>query len=191
VVSGTNNRIPEALPCGPAPVSVGPPTGIYKAVPATPDVAGYLNVETRTAVQSIDNGLEGAVLLDGGAGNVAMHADAFGRRADDYRIPRYPYLFPPNPADFPNATQPAAFNGKQPNSALGNTGESLACRAYGLPKFSKKIFYQLTTLNWKVPDEKVERRHDLTSFLKTSPLRVSGLTTSCSTIAPMASSSSA
>jgi len=125
IVSATNNRIPEALPCGPAPVPAGPPAGIYKALPPTPDVPGCLNVETRTAVQSVDNGLEGAVLLDGGAGNFAMHADAFGRRADDYRIPSYPYLFPPNPADFPNATQPGAFNGKQPNSALHNSGESL------------------------------------------------------------------
>ena len=122
VVSGTNNRIPEALPC--AAVSASAPANIYKAAPVT-DTAGCLNVETRTAVQSVDNGLEGAVLLDAGAGNVAMHADAFGRRADDYRIPSYPYLFPPNPADFPNATQPAAFNGRQPNSALHNSGESL------------------------------------------------------------------
>jgi iron complex outermembrane receptor protein len=124
VVSATNNRIPEALPCGPAPAPAGPP-GIYKAVPPIPDVPGCLNVETRTAVQSVDNGLEGAVLLDGGAGNVAMHADAFGRRADDYRIPKYPYLFPPDPAEAPGATQPGAFNGKQPNSALRNSGESL------------------------------------------------------------------
>jgi iron complex outermembrane recepter protein len=125
IVSATNNRIPEALPCGPAPVPAGPPTGIYKAVPASADLPGCLNVETRTAVQSVDNGLEGAVLLDGGAGNVAIHADAFGRRADDYRIPSYPYLVPPDPAEAPGATQPGAFNGKQPNSALHNSGESL------------------------------------------------------------------
>jgi iron complex outermembrane recepter protein len=125
VVSATNNRIPEALPCSPASAPAGPPAAIYKAVPATPDVPGCLNVETRTAVQSVDNGVEGAVLLDGGAGNVAMHADAFGRRADDYRIPSYPYPFPPNPAEAPGATQPGAFNGKQPNSALHNSGESL------------------------------------------------------------------
>jgi iron complex outermembrane receptor protein len=125
VVSATNNRIPEALPCSAAPVPAGPPTSIYKAVPASTEVAGCLNVETRTAVQSVDNGLEGAVLLDGGAGNVAMHADAFGRRAADYRIPSYPYLFPPDPAEAPGATQPGAFSGKQPNSALRNSGESL------------------------------------------------------------------
>jgi iron complex outermembrane receptor protein len=70
----------------------------------------------------VDNGLEGAVVVDGGGGNVAIQADAFGRRADDYRIPQYPYLTIP---DVPGATQPGAFNGKQPNSALRNSGESL------------------------------------------------------------------
>jgi iron complex outermembrane recepter protein len=92
IVSATNNRIPEALPCGPAQVSAGPPTGIYKAVPASADLPGCLNVETRPAVQSVDNGLEGAALLDAGAGNVAMHADAFGRRADDYTAPLLKYI---------------------------------------------------------------------------------------------------
>ena len=48
-------------------------------------------------------------MLDAGAGNFAFHADAFGRRADDYRIPRYPYL-PPRDQTLP-------FNGRQPNSA--------------------------------------------------------------------------
>ena len=57
---------------------------------------------------SVDNGLDGAVLLDAGAGNFAFHADAFGRKRDDYRIPRYPYLTAPDPADAPNATQPGA-----------------------------------------------------------------------------------
>ena len=46
------------------------------------------------------------MLLDAGKGNFAFHADAFGRRADDYRIPSYPYLFPPDPAPFVNGTQP-------------------------------------------------------------------------------------
>jgi len=125
IVSGTNNRIPEALPCGPPSLPAGPPAGIYKALPPSADQQGCVNVETRTAATSVDNGLEGAALLDAGAGHFAMHADAFGRRADDYRIPRYPYLFPPDPADFPGATQPGAFNGRQPNSALRNGGESL------------------------------------------------------------------
>jgi iron complex outermembrane receptor protein len=54
-----------------------------------------------------------------------MHADAFGRTVQDYRIPSYPYLPPPNPADAPNATQPGNFNGHQPNSAAQSNGQSV------------------------------------------------------------------
>src|SRR3954447_11544778 len=90
VVSGTNNRIPDALPdCGAAQ-------------------PGCVTAETRTAVSSVDRGVEGGVLLDAGGGNVAIHADAFGRKAGDYSVPSYPYLF--------DATKP--FNGRQPNSAV-------------------------------------------------------------------------
>ena len=85
VVSATNNRIPERLPC-PAPCVTG---------------------EMRGAATTVDNGLEGGVLIDAAAGNVAVHVDAFGRKADDYRIPSYPYLFVPG----------LPFNGRQPNSA--------------------------------------------------------------------------
>ncbi len=35
----------------------------------------------RGAATTVDNGLEGGVLLDAAAGNVAIHADAFGRKA--------------------------------------------------------------------------------------------------------------
>src|SRR6266536_2460958 len=124
VVSATNNRIPEALPCAP-PLPATPSAGVYKALPASADQQGCVNVETRTAATSVDKGLEGAALLDAGGGNFAIHADAFGRRADDYGIPKYPYLVPPNPAEVPRATQPNQFNGKQPNSALQNSGESV------------------------------------------------------------------
>ena len=65
VVSSTNNRIPDRFPCG----------------------APCARFETRGAATSGDNGLEGGVLADAAAGNVAVHADAFGRTADDYRIP--------------------------------------------------------------------------------------------------------
>ena len=41
-------------------------------------------------------------------GNVAFHGDIYGRKADDYRIPGYPYLF--------DQTRPV--NGRQPNSSL-------------------------------------------------------------------------
>ncbi|MBV9557433.1 MAG: TonB-dependent receptor [Pseudolabrys sp.] len=100
VVETSNNRIPSALPQRP------------------------LVTEFRGNASSVDTGANGAVLLDAGGGNFAVHADAFGRTANDYRVPHYPYLTPPGPAA-PNATQPGAFNGKQPNSSLRSTGESL------------------------------------------------------------------
>jgi iron complex outermembrane receptor protein len=93
VVNVENNRIPTALP--PRPV--------------TGEVFG--------AFSSVDRGREGGLLLDAGAGNVAMHADVHGRNARDYRIPGYPYLFPPDPAP--------EVNGRQPNSAARSNGWSL------------------------------------------------------------------
>jgi iron complex outermembrane receptor protein len=92
VVEVDNNRIPTWIP----------PRGVL--------------TELKAGATSVDNGLEGAVLLDAGKGNFAFHADAFGRNADDYRIPSYPYLFPPDPAPI--------VNGRQPNSALRTNGES-------------------------------------------------------------------
>src|SRR5260221_9218851 len=101
VVETTNNRIPSWIP------------------------ARGFGAEIRGAGTSVDNGIDGAVLLDGGGGNIAVHADAFGRKADDYRVPSYPYLVPPDPATAPNATQPGAFNGRQPNSSLRSDGQSV------------------------------------------------------------------
>src|SRR5215510_7034767 len=114
VVSATNNRIPDALPvCAAAPFqNYGLPT---KAPLANATSAPCLTAETRTAVSSVDRGTEGAILLDAGGGNFAVHADAFGRRSSDYSIPSYPYLFVPG--------QP--FNGRQPNSAAQADGASL------------------------------------------------------------------
>ena len=76
-----------------------------------------VDVEMRGASTSVDNGLEGGVLLDAGAGNFAFHADAFGRRADDYRVPRYPYLAPPEL----RSRRSRRFNGRQPNSRRAPT----------------------------------------------------------------------
>jgi iron complex outermembrane receptor protein len=84
-----------------------------------------VSFETRGAATTVDNGLEGGVLLDAGGGNFAIHADAYGRKADDYRIPSYPYLTPPNPIEAPRATQPNAFNGRQPNSAARTDGGAI------------------------------------------------------------------
>lgn len=115
IVSATNNRIPDALPsCATAQPfrSYGLPT---KAPLANVGSPGCITAETRTAVSSVDRGIEGAVLLDAGGGNFAVHADAYGRKAGDYSIPSYPYLTDP--------TLP--FNGRQPNSASRADGGSI------------------------------------------------------------------
>jgi iron complex outermembrane recepter protein len=114
VVSATNNRIPEALPsCASPPFqSYGLPA---KAPLANAQSSPCVNVETRTAVSSVDRGVDGGILLDTGAGNFAFHADAFGRKASDYDIPSYPYLF--------DHTRPV--NGRQPNSAMQADGASI------------------------------------------------------------------
>jgi iron complex outermembrane receptor protein len=101
VVEATNNRIPTYIP------------------------GRGVGAEFRGAGTSVDSRLDGAALIDLGAGNFAMHADAFGRTAQDYRVPSYPYLIPPDPAEAPNATQPGNFNGRQPNSKMHSSGESI------------------------------------------------------------------
>jgi len=63
VVSATNNRIPEAL---------------------TP---GGFSARFKGGASSVDSGLDGATSLDASGSNVAIHADAYTRRAGDYRIP--------------------------------------------------------------------------------------------------------
>jgi iron complex outermembrane receptor protein len=116
VVNATNNRIPEALPCPPQaqPRTYGMPV---KAIGPAAMAGPCLKYEVRGAFNSVDNGLDGAVVLDTGAGNFAFHADAFGRRADDYRIPSYPYL-PPRDQTLP-------FDGRQPNSSHRSDGQSI------------------------------------------------------------------
>jgi iron complex outermembrane receptor protein len=101
VVETTNNRIPTSIP------------------------RRGISAEVHGAGTSVDNGIDGAALLDAGAGNFAVHADVFGRKADDYRVPHYPYLNAPDPAAAPNATQPGNFNSRQPNSSSQSSGESV------------------------------------------------------------------
>jgi iron complex outermembrane receptor protein len=124
VVETTNNRIPEALPCR-TPAAPLPNSLITKAPAAPPADPGCVSAELRGAATSVDNGLSGAFLLDTGKDNFAFHADAFGRKGDDYRVPSYPYLVPPDPVTAPRATQPNQFDGKQPNSSLHTDGYSL------------------------------------------------------------------
>src|SRR5436309_4512417 len=90
VVSATNNRIPDALPCRDnAPLSAYGASPLITKAPAAPSYgpAPCVSFETRGAAMTVDNGLEGGALLDAGGGNFAIHADAYGRKADDFRIP--------------------------------------------------------------------------------------------------------
>src|SRR6266481_2784336 len=114
IVSATNNRIPDALPvCTAAPFQTyGLPA---KAPLAGAQAPACTTVETRTAVSSVDRGVDGGILLDTGGGNFAFHADAYGRKSSDYNIPGYPYLF--------DQTRPV--NGRQPNSAAQADGASI------------------------------------------------------------------
>ncbi len=105
VVSSSNNRIPEAMPC----------------LPAVAMSKGCAQFETRTAFSSVDSGVEGAMLADVGARNFAFHGDMYGRNARDTGIPSYPYLTPPDPL----ATQRSNFNGRQPNSQSRSDGGSV------------------------------------------------------------------
>src|SRR5438105_6302636 len=114
LVSATDNRIPDAFP----PCRDAGPLSTYGLVTKAPPIASRqdcVNFESRTAASSVDNGLEGAGLLDAASGNYASRADAFGHRAGDYRIPSYPYRFEPG----------RPFDGKQPNSRLHTDGESV------------------------------------------------------------------
>jgi iron complex outermembrane receptor protein len=100
VVESNNNRIPTAIP------------------------SRGISTEFRGGASSADSATDGAVLLDAGGGNFAVHADAFGRSTQNYRVPHYPYLTAPDAVRMPNATQPGAFDGRQPNSSSRSTGQS-------------------------------------------------------------------
>jgi len=63
VVSANNGRIPTSIP------------------------ANGVTFQARGGLNSVSNGKDGAVLLDTGGGNLALHLDAFKRSAGDYRIP--------------------------------------------------------------------------------------------------------
>lgn len=96
VVNAENNRIPTAIP--------------QRGIAA----------EARGAVTTVDRGREGAVLLDAGAGNFALHADLWGRNSGDYKIPSYPYLFPEPPAPLVHRWQPNSAHESNGNSVGGS-----------------------------------------------------------------------
>ena len=79
VVNAVNNRIPTAIP-----------------------VNGIL-VETRGGFSTVDEGRNGAAIVEAGSGNFVVHADTFARSANDYRIP----------------------HGRQANTSLESEGYSL------------------------------------------------------------------
>jgi iron complex outermembrane receptor protein len=64
VVNAVNGRVPEVVP----------PRG--------------LSIETRGGLTSVDGGADGAFKATSGAGNFAVHADAFSRHAGDYDTPQ-------------------------------------------------------------------------------------------------------
>ncbi|AEI02221.1 TonB-dependent receptor protein [Afipia carboxidovorans OM5] len=113
VVSAVNNRIPDALPCNP----ITPAQTWGYAVKAPPSGnGGYCgSFESRMGYSSIDNGREGAVLLDAATSNFAIHADGFGRKTDDYGVPNSPYRFEPG----------HPFNGTQANTGTRSYGGSV------------------------------------------------------------------
>ena len=116
VVSSTNNRIPDALPCGPFASAQSLAKRQGAAVERRP--AGLHDVELRGAVSSVDNGREGGVLLDTGAGNFAFHADAFGRRPTITEFPSYPYL---DAASFRSRRSPAdSMDGSRTRATRSN-----------------------------------------------------------------------
>lgn len=135
VVVATDNRIPDALPC--APSLAASQTGCFSA-------------EVRGALSSVDRGREGGVLLDAGAGSFVFHADGFARGTDNYRVPSYPYIVAPDPAELPFATQPAAFNGRQPNSWTGSNEASVG-GSYLFPGGYNGIAYVRTDNIYGIP----------------------------------------
>lgn len=114
VVAATNNRIPDALPsCAAAPFQTyGLPV---KAPLASAQTSPCVTAETRTSFDSVNRGVEGGILLDGGGNNFAVHADAYGRNTSDYYIPAYPYLL----------DNTRLVGNHQPNSATRSDGASI------------------------------------------------------------------
>lgn len=100
VVNATNQRIPDVIPR-------------YGA-----------NAELRGGLGSVDRSFDGAFKVTAGAGNFAVHADAFGRRAEDYMTP----------------------NGRQFNSFVNNHGFSTGGSLIGREGFVGVAYTQFNAL---------------------------------------------
>jgi iron complex outermembrane receptor protein len=105
VVNAINGRIPEIVP----------PRGF--------------SIETRGGLTSVDNGADGAFKVTAGAGNFAVHADAFRRHAGDYDTPR----------------------GKEPNTFVDNDGYSVGGSFVGRNGFVGLSFTRYNAL-YGIPD---------------------------------------
>src|SRR5262249_672541 len=113
VVSASNNRIPEASPCGAVtPVQT---YGLPAKAPPIPFAQPCVTGELRSGVSTVDNGRETGAIVEAGGQDVAVHADGYWRRTDDYRVPSNPFLLDP--------TRP--FNGRQRNTFTESEGGSI------------------------------------------------------------------
>lgn len=125
VVSASNDRIPEIIP-----------------------PAGF-SFETRGGLNSVDRGKDGGFKVTAGAGNFAVHADAFARSAEDYNTP----------------------HGRQLNSFVESDGFSLGTSLVGRAGFIGVSFTRFNSL-YGIPAE--EARIDMTQdkFQSRGELRV-------------------
>lgn len=65
VVNATNSRIINYIPKG-----------------------GFSRIEKKGAYSSVDNGHEGAIIVEGGKDNIALHVDLYKRKGEDYDTPQ-------------------------------------------------------------------------------------------------------
>ncbi|MBX9590080.1 MAG: TonB-dependent receptor [Hyphomonadaceae bacterium] len=100
VVNAINDRIPEIIP----------PRGF--------------SIETRGGLSSVDGGADGGFKATAGAGNFAVHADAFKRRAGDYATPA----------------------GRQFNTFVDSDGFAVGASAIGLDGFMGVAFSRTNSL---------------------------------------------
>ncbi len=112
VVSSTNNRIPEALPCAPSPLRRCPasPRRLRRRRQAAPRPSCAARCRASTTAAKAAR-----------CSTPAPAPSRFMPTCSDARptttaCRRYPYLVAPDPAELPFATQPGGFNGRQPNS---------------------------------------------------------------------------
>lgn len=114
VVSSSNNRIPTVIP------------------------RDGVNFQARGGFSSVSNGKDGAVMLDAGGGNVAVHVDAFDRSAGDYSTP----------------------HGKQLNSSYQSEGQAVG-GSYIFDSGFMGLSFQNTAMTYFIPgaDSALTKNH--------------------------------